>query len=312
MTKRATLFAAVYANPDDDGPRSVLADLLQEEGDPRGELIALQLARGRGGKKTRRESQLLKGNARKWLGPLAGAVSNRGMVFERGFLAKCELDDRVVEMLDHPEWATVEEVEIDRQGWRVGSFQPLADGLPSLRVLTTNAHADQLPSHPKLEKIDVAFIVNGDHKHLASLELPALREFASLNCHPTLPQMKPFVTGAKALRVLSLRVSDPEAWIPWLAKRGFERASVWETMNSWMLTFEGDRILAEYVRSGFPQPQAGAQLARHLRCVPSPKDWDVTVTARYSWEGTSESDATRGAAAALKKFASYVVVSPTE
>ncbi|MBA2541405.1 MAG: TIGR02996 domain-containing protein [Deltaproteobacteria bacterium] len=46
MTKNAAeLFAAVYASPDDDGPRSVLADLLQEQGDPRGEFIALQLAR---------------------------------------------------------------------------------------------------------------------------------------------------------------------------------------------------------------------------------------------------------------------------
>jgi uncharacterized protein (TIGR02996 family) len=38
------LFAAVYANPRDDGPRSVLADALLERGDPRGELIAKQLA----------------------------------------------------------------------------------------------------------------------------------------------------------------------------------------------------------------------------------------------------------------------------
>lgn len=41
----AQLFAKVYADPTDDAIRAVLADLLTERGDPRGEFIALQLAR---------------------------------------------------------------------------------------------------------------------------------------------------------------------------------------------------------------------------------------------------------------------------
>lgn len=43
---RAALIADIVANPDDDGPRFVLADHLLERGDPRGELIQLQ-CRGR-------------------------------------------------------------------------------------------------------------------------------------------------------------------------------------------------------------------------------------------------------------------------
>ena len=43
------LLADIYANPDDDAPRLVYADLLLERDDPRGELIRLQLERGRGG-----------------------------------------------------------------------------------------------------------------------------------------------------------------------------------------------------------------------------------------------------------------------
>src|SRR5262249_20747125 len=39
----AGLLAAVYAAPADDAPRAIYADWLQERGDPRGELIALQL-----------------------------------------------------------------------------------------------------------------------------------------------------------------------------------------------------------------------------------------------------------------------------
>ena len=42
------LLAAIYAAPDDDTPRLVFADALTERGDPRGEFIALQLARAKG------------------------------------------------------------------------------------------------------------------------------------------------------------------------------------------------------------------------------------------------------------------------
>ena len=56
----ADLLEAVLENPEDDGPRLVLADALQARGDARGELIALQLARGRGGKVSAREKSLVK------------------------------------------------------------------------------------------------------------------------------------------------------------------------------------------------------------------------------------------------------------
>ena len=41
------LYAAVFAAPADDGPRLVLADALQEAGDPRGEFLSLALDRKR-------------------------------------------------------------------------------------------------------------------------------------------------------------------------------------------------------------------------------------------------------------------------
>ena len=44
---RTTLLDGVYADPDADGPREVLADWLIEQGDPFGEFVALQLARHR-------------------------------------------------------------------------------------------------------------------------------------------------------------------------------------------------------------------------------------------------------------------------
>ena len=44
-TTRAELLAAIIADPDNRAARQVYADLLQQEGDPRGEFIATQLAR---------------------------------------------------------------------------------------------------------------------------------------------------------------------------------------------------------------------------------------------------------------------------
>ena len=43
MSSIEQLFAEVYANPDDDQVRRVLADALLATGDPRGELILFQL-----------------------------------------------------------------------------------------------------------------------------------------------------------------------------------------------------------------------------------------------------------------------------
>jgi len=309
----AELFAAVYEDPDDDDARAVLADALQEAGDPRGELIALQLARGRDGKKTRRESQLLKPNLRKWLGPLASAVPNKGLVYERGFAAKVQLHhhrDYVLPALGPPEWNTVEEVT---PGVWNGSYQDLADGLPWLRVLNAidrNVTAGMLPSHPKLQKIVVRRAFRDDGKHLAKLKLPALEELEIQDCHPTLTALKGFFDGLKSLRRLSVFVSEDEAlpWIPWLAKQGFERAGVKATMNPWMIWFEGDRVVAQYRWSGHEQRSAGRELAAYLERVPTPKKWHLTVTQAFSWQGTTIAAIKRGLGTAAKGFASFEIV----
>lgn len=110
---RDELFDAVWANPDDDGPREVLADWLIEQGDPRGELIGLQLARARGRATptTReRERALLAEHRREWLGPIASFIRPTSAKFERGFVVRCTL--RLVKESEaagpiHPAWSTV-------------------------------------------------------------------------------------------------------------------------------------------------------------------------------------------------------------
>jgi uncharacterized protein (TIGR02996 family) len=66
------LEAAIFAAPDDPEPRAVYADWLQGQGDPRGELIALQHAQAKkkDGKRTKRVNELFEKNAAELLGPL--------------------------------------------------------------------------------------------------------------------------------------------------------------------------------------------------------------------------------------------------
>jgi uncharacterized protein (TIGR02996 family) len=91
------LLADVKDQPDDDTPRLILADWLQDQGDPRGELIHLQVVRAgltlddpRHDELLRRERQILRRHALDWLGPLADLAA--GWEFSRGFIrlrARC-------------------------------------------------------------------------------------------------------------------------------------------------------------------------------------------------------------------------------
>jgi uncharacterized protein (TIGR02996 family) len=103
----------VYANPDDDEPRAVLADLLQSRGDPRGELIALQLAAaaGRGTDEgDARIAELVRDHGRGWLGPLNQLAARAE--FQRGFVTRLELaaGQPTRDLLEDPLLGTVEEL----------------------------------------------------------------------------------------------------------------------------------------------------------------------------------------------------------
>ncbi|MGZ3452674.1 MAG: TIGR02996 domain-containing protein [Polyangiales bacterium] len=133
----AALFAEVYAHPEADEPRAVLGDLLQQLGDPRGEFIALQLARaGTNGKRTSRERELEETWARKWLGALDPALLAGGIVFERGFLARCRYGGASAGAATKgaPEWSTVTHVDASTaSGYISYSHEVLLD--PVMRAL---------------------------------------------------------------------------------------------------------------------------------------------------------------------------------
>jgi uncharacterized protein (TIGR02996 family) len=110
----------VYAIPDDDEPRRVYADALLERGDPRGELIALQLERERRRglvsiADAERERALIATHRRAWLGPLAAVVQNEQ--FRRGFLDACTVTKaapaQLAAALASPIWRTLRTLDTD-------------------------------------------------------------------------------------------------------------------------------------------------------------------------------------------------------
>ncbi|CAN5725071.1 hypothetical protein BH11MYX1_BH11MYX1_46610 [soil metagenome] len=116
---RESLLAEVYARPLDDAPRMVFADFLLEHGDPYGEFITLQLARGRHGDPSPREQELLKRHGKEWLGNLATVLrlnkSYSGTRFARGFLSVADfifkIEKKIQLVLRDEMWSTVEELE---------------------------------------------------------------------------------------------------------------------------------------------------------------------------------------------------------
>jgi uncharacterized protein (TIGR02996 family) len=108
MDTEAALLARIFAAPDDDAPRLVYADWLTDQGDPRGELIALQcqLAASPEGAPRRalktRERQLLAVHGDRWAAPLLELLRQQRVPgefrpatpsyeFVRGFVERLQL-----------------------------------------------------------------------------------------------------------------------------------------------------------------------------------------------------------------------------
>ena len=178
-----TLRDEIYAAPDDDGPRSIYADLLIERGDPYGTFIALQLARAQ-----RREpwpsddeQALLDANWRAWLGEVAIAVGARGIEIERGFLAGVDLGDvRAVPaaVLADRAWGTVRRLAVGR--WVEDHLGQLLvatrRSLRSLAVPSERALLVAAAAAPAIDELVLAFDLSMNPPSLAPLgALPALR-----------------------------------------------------------------------------------------------------------------------------------------
>ena len=106
------LYRAVFAAPADDGPRLVLADALQEQGDPRGEFISLQLQTPRSQRSDRRMQKLLDRHRTQFLRRLHSAVMpDENQRWERGFLTEASVVLHG-DLVDAPDWATLRKLEV--------------------------------------------------------------------------------------------------------------------------------------------------------------------------------------------------------
>lgn len=94
--------------------RLVFADGLQEHGDLRGELIALQCLEAPRLDQRRRASQLIREYARPWLGRLSAALKPQGLRFERGVVVAGKVSGyrALRTLLGAPEWSTLEELDL--------------------------------------------------------------------------------------------------------------------------------------------------------------------------------------------------------
>ena len=150
----AALLEAVYESPHDDAARSVYADALLERADPRGELIALQLAshaRLPTDAEDKRISELLREHARKWSAPLDSVVNPSTIRFARGFLDSCVVKQRAGKLAGHPVWSTVRELECHDLDVIT---HPVMRALR--RVSVTPSELSELAAHPTPLPFDTA------------------------------------------------------------------------------------------------------------------------------------------------------------
>jgi uncharacterized protein (TIGR02996 family) len=142
MVDEATLLQAILDEPDDDAPRLIYADWLEEHGDPRGEFILVQCALARCPLTDRRrpgllarERTLLARYKDEWAGPLGDLV--REGEFRRGFLDAVSLSADV--FLAQAETlfavAPVREVHLREAGWLMKELAA-CPYLERLRVLS--------------------------------------------------------------------------------------------------------------------------------------------------------------------------------
>lgn len=173
----AVFLRDVKDNPDDDTPRLVLADWLQDQGDARGEFVAVSVRRHRLAEDDpcyhalwRRERRLLSEHAFEWLGPLVDVSGN--WRFQRGFI---HLEGRADRLLT-PEVEAL--AEAGAFGW-VESLRLTEVSLPGMRMLRRS----ELPGAAScLDLSESAFGDEGLLQLLRSERLSGLRRLELRRC----------------------------------------------------------------------------------------------------------------------------------
>lgn len=273
MTDRAgeaELLGQVYAEPDDDTPRLVYADWLQQRDDPRGELIALQIARASSKARTGgrlRENELLAEHDAAWAAPLEpwmgdadGNMDRPAVEFRRGFPAVVNANAINLD----PSWSTVTDCNVPPHDDRCHTG--------ALRAVTA-ATADDIIALAKLTKplaiteLVWGWIVDarraGAEPMMLVVPPPMIAAFSTIRVLPTLRRFEitPGVIGPKprpaqcswiwdaplaaALEELLIPGDDLAGWMGALTSTRlakFELAMAAENPYGWQL---GTRLIVE-------------------------------------------------------------------
>lgn len=273
---RDALFQAVLDAPLDVHAREVLADCLQEQGDPRGELIAIQLAEERGDatpEATKRADLLIKQHKKAWLGALA-RVTYRAQ-FRGGFLDELMLDGswkagkaQWTALAKDPLLATVRYI----YGKARDDIRAQFVGSPALRALErvdvdADVIADALerrPPLPTLRAIDAtSWSRTAVEKKLVSRVLPLIEATPTIDSLAFPDKCLDAVMRSAAwprLRALAVRVGDA---------RGM---TIWKQLPTHItsLRFGWDRITLRRLD--------GEGLGLHLE-LEEGLDWSATLSA---------------------------------
>lgn len=221
------LFAEVCRDPDDDGPRAVLGDLWTERGDPRGELVSLQLAlaHGRAGDAEDKQARaIVRAHDKAWLGDLALVTKSR--VFSRGFLDAFELlqnsaaDAEVWEnAARHPGLGTVREItkgKANETHYRRFVFSPAASALRSLVVISKGMLADVCAREAPwpIARLTLAFAPDKKSMDLVdrTASLPCLSELVVGTTAATLPKVTSMFERLERLPSLDTVGVRPLRW----------------------------------------------------------------------------------------------------
>jgi uncharacterized protein (TIGR02996 family) len=189
------LLAAIHADPEADEPRQVYADWLLQRGDPRGELINLQIMRYSGigddseelsRERSARETELLAAHGDSWLAEAGLTPAHRelGTFFRRGFV------DYVTFMpAQLPDFAKLAREPVRAIWLRKGRPDSVAALLASAcvdRVANLSIWADESPTRfdvmpelaarvplPKLRSLDLAYVDPGGVEAFIASGLPS-------------------------------------------------------------------------------------------------------------------------------------------
>lgn len=289
------LLAAVQAAPDDLEARAVLADRLQELGDPFGELIALQLAELRGestAETCKRVDELLGANLKAWLGPLFPLVY-RGR-FRGGFLEEMELEARWktsekgwAAIAEDPRLATVRTIKEGKTSGDVLARFYRSKTLRAIDKVAISSKEVALALHdnppPRLRSVEAMGFKRGSYeKQLEELVVPWLDTITTVNRIGCMLEGVPVLQRSKAFgRLEELRVVS---WDPLSAK---EASALMEALPASLqvldfVTNEPGDVLALLPK--LPARVTTMHVGERARLHRRGKSWHLQIDVRHKVE----------------------------